>query len=85
MLAVSSLGAVISLTRLGVGAVWTRDDTAPPLVVGAAEVVGIAGLLGACVLMSIFGEAALAYTNHTASWLAEPSAYIGAVLTGEGR
>ncbi|GAA0627349.1 monovalent cation/H+ antiporter subunit D [Brevundimonas kwangchunensis] len=85
MLAVSSLGALISLTRLGVGAIWTRDETAPPLVVGAGEFVGIAGLLGACVLMSIFGETVLAYADHTASWLADPGAYIGAVLTGEGR
>ena len=85
MLAISSLGALISLTRLGVGAVWARDENAPPLVVGAGEFVGIAGLLGACVLMSIFGETVLAYADHTASWLSEPSAYIGAVLTGEGR
>ena len=47
--------------------------------------VGISGLLGACLLISIFGEPVLAYTIHTAEWLAEPSSYIGAVLSGGGR
>ena len=84
-LALSSLGAVISLSRLGVEAIWTRDETAPPLVVGAAEFVGLAGLIGACLALTVFGETALVYAQHTAEWLAEPSAYIGAVLAGGGR
>jgi multicomponent K+:H+ antiporter subunit D len=85
ILALSSLAAVISLTRLGVASVWTRDDSAPALVVGAAEFVGIASLLGACILMSVFAESALGYADHTASWLADPSGYIGAVMAGGGR
>lgn len=85
ILAVSSLASVISLTRLGVATVWTRDESAPPLVVGVAEFVGILGLLGACVLMSVFGEPMLAYAEHTATWLSDPSGYIGAVLPGAGR
>ncbi len=85
LLTVSSLGALISLARLGVGAIWTRDATAPRLVVGAWEFVGIAGLLGACVLLSIFGEAALGYAEQTAAGLGEPTIYIRSVLTGEGR
>jgi multicomponent K+:H+ antiporter subunit D len=84
ILALSSLGAVISLTRLGVGAIWTRDETEAPLVVGAGEFVGIAGLLGACLLMTVFGESILAYAEHTAAWLADPSPYIRAVLPGAG-
>ena len=85
MLALSSLAALISLTRLGVATVWVRDEDAPPLVVGAWEAIGITGLLGACVLMSVFAEPVLAYANHTASWLAAPADYIGAVLTGAAR
>ena len=85
MLALSSLASVISLTRLGVNAIWTRDESAPPLVVGVAEFVGILGLLGACVLISVFGEPLLAYADHTAAWLADPSAYIRAVLPGAPR
>ena len=85
VLALSSLASVISLTRLGVAAVWTRDENAPPLVVGAAEFVGIVGLLGACVLMSVFGEPVLAFADHTATWLADPSGYISAVLPGGAR
>ena len=82
MLAVSSLAAIISLTRLGVAAVWVRDEDAQPLVVGAGEAVGIAGLLGACILMSVFAEPLLAYTDHTAVWLSRPAHYIDAVLAG---
>ncbi len=85
MLAVSSLAAVISLTRLGVAAVWLRDGTAPSLVVGAWEAIGISGLLSACLLMSIFAEPVLAYTEHTATWLAAPADYMNAVLGGKGR
>lgn len=85
ILALSSLASVISLTRLGVAAIWTRDDSAPPLVVGAAEFVGISGLLGACILMSVFGEPVLVYAEHTAIWLADPSGYISAVLPGVAR
>lgn len=79
-LALSSLASVISLTRLGVAAIWTRDETAPALVVGAAEFVGIVGLLGACILLSAFGERVLEYADHTAVWLADPAGYIRAVL-----
>lgn len=82
MLAVSSLAALISLTRLGVAAVWVRDEAAQPLVVGAWEAIGITGLLGACILMSVFAEPLLAYADHTASWLSKPSDYIDAVLAG---
>jgi multicomponent K+:H+ antiporter subunit D len=85
LLTLSSLGALISIARLGVGAIWTRDESAPPLVVGAHEILAIAGLLGACVLLSIFGEAALGYADRTAASLGDPGIYIRAVLTGEGR
>ncbi len=85
LLALASLASVISLTRLGVAAVWTRDESAPPLVVGAAEFVGILGLLGACILMSVLGETVLAHADHTATWLADASGYISAVLPGAAR
>lgn len=85
ILALSSLAAIISLTRLGVGAIWTRDENAPPFVVGAAELIGIISLLGSCLIISIFADPILVYANHTAEWLAQPSAYIDAVLAGGGR
>lgn len=85
VLSLSSLGAVIGLTRLGVGSIWNRDEAEPPLVVGAAELTAIAGLLGACILLAVFGGAGLAYAQHTAGWLARPEAYVAAVLHGAGR
>lgn len=84
-LSVSSLLALIALARLGVGAIWTRDEKSPAPVVGAAEFVGITGLLGACVVLAVLGGVGLTYADSTAGWLAQPSGYISAVLTGEGR
>ena len=84
VLSVSSLGALIGLTRLGVGAIWTRDEDAPAFVVGAAELTAVATLLGACVFLAIFAGSALIYTDHTAAWLAEPQGYVDAVLKGDG-
>ena len=84
VLSVSSLGALIGLSRLGVAAIWTRDETAPPLVVGAAEFTAISGLLAACLLLAVFGGSAVAYAQHTAEWLARPDGYVQAVL-GEAR
>ena len=84
VLSVSSLGALIGLTRLGVGAIWTRDEDAPAFVVGAAELTAVAALLGACVFLAIFAGSALIYTDHTAAWLAEPQGYVDAVLKGDG-
>ncbi|MCR5879643.1 monovalent cation/H+ antiporter subunit D [Phenylobacterium sp. J367] len=84
-LAVSSLGAVIALGRLGVRAIWIRDESEPQLVVGAGELLGIVGLLGASLTLTVFGGAGLAYTDLTAAWLGEPAGYMSSVLTGEGR
>lgn len=84
-LAASSLASLIGLSRLGVKSIWTRPEGTPVPVVGMAEFLGIAGLLGACLVLSILGEAGLAYTAQTANWLAEPSGYISAVLHGGGR
>lgn len=79
-LSISSLGGLVALTRLGVGALWARDEDAPELVVGAAELAGVGGLLAACVLLAVFGGAGLLYAEHAAEWLNRPDAYIRAVL-----
>ena len=83
-LSLSSLGALIGLTRLGVSAIWARPDDAPALVVGTAELAAITGLLGACILLAVFGESAMVFAQHTADWLARPDAYVSATL-GAGR
>ncbi|WP_122465658.1 monovalent cation/H+ antiporter subunit D [Brevundimonas lutea] len=85
VLSVSGLLSLIALARLGVAAIWTRDERSPAPVVGAAEFVGITGLLAACVLLAILGLYGLTYADSTAGWLSEPDGYVAAVLTGEGR
>lgn len=81
-LVLSSLAAVIGLSRLGVQAIWTRPEGTPAPVVGVAEFLGIAGLLGTCLILSVLGEAGLAYAAATARELAAPSGYVAAVLQG---
>jgi len=85
ILSLSSLGVLIGLTRLGVDAIWMREEDAPGVVVGAAELTALAGLLGACILLAVFGGSALVYADHTAAWLARPEGYVHAVLGGGGR
>ncbi|MND53317.1 Na(+)/H(+) antiporter subunit D [compost metagenome] len=81
-LSLSSLGALIGLTRLGMAALWSRDEEEAPVVIGATEMIAITALLGACVLLAVFGEGAFAYAAHTADWLGRPDAYVRAVLGG---
>lgn len=80
VLTLSSLGAVIALTRLGAGKIWMREDSRPALVVGAAEAAGISGLLAACVALAIFAGSALAFTDLTTGSLADRQAYVATVL-----
>lgn len=83
-LSLSSLGAVIGLTRLAVSAIWTRDTSAPPLVVGAAEATGIGGLLATCILLAVLGGSGLTFADSTAGWLINPGNYAAAVLGDPG-
>jgi len=78
----ASRGGLIGLTRLGIAALWSRDAEEAPVVIGATEMIAITALLGACVLLAVFGEGAFAYAAHTADWLGRPDAYVRAVLGG---
>ena len=80
VLTLSSLGAVIALTRLGAGKVWMRKDTEAPLMVGAAEAAGISGLLAGCVALAIFAGTALVYMDMTTGSLADRQAYVSTVM-----
>ncbi|MDZ4371394.1 MAG: monovalent cation/H+ antiporter subunit D [Phenylobacterium sp.] len=82
MVSLSSLGALIGLARLGVRAIWVAEEERPAFVVGAAEFASMGVLLGACILLSVFGGAGLVYAEHTVDWLVTPEAYANAVLGG---
>lgn len=79
VLTLSSFGVLIGLVRFGMDALWVPADETPPAV-RAPEFVAVAGLLAACLALTIWGEAAFAYAQHTAEWLVRPDAYVVNVL-----
>ena len=80
MLIVSGLLSLWSLTGAGIRYFWTPlHRPAPHLKI--IECAPIAGLLLACVLLTVHAEAVLRYTRATAEALQKPSLYINAVMT----
>jgi len=78
-LIVSGFLAAAALLRAGVRFFWAAHDRpAPPLRI--AEGLPVSLLLGACVLLALRGEPALAYLRATSETLHEPEHYIDAVL-----
>lgn len=80
LLIVSGLLSLWSLTGAGVRYFWTPlHRPAPHLKI--IECAPIAGLLLACVLLTVHAEAVLRYTRATAEALQTPTLYIEAVMT----
>ncbi|UMY19937.1 monovalent cation/H+ antiporter subunit D [Methylobacterium organophilum] len=80
-LTLSSLGTLMPLVRLGIFSLWVPSDDPPPLL-RAPEFIALAGLLGACVALALWGGPALAYADETVRWLTQPGDYVRAVLGG---
>ncbi|MBE7184660.1 MAG: monovalent cation/H+ antiporter subunit D [Methylobacterium mesophilicum] len=80
VLTLSSLGVLLALLRFGVAYLWTPPENARPPVVRIVEFSGIAVLLGVCVALTIWSEAALRYADQTVAWLYDPGAYVRAVM-----
>ncbi|GAP38689.1 monovalent cation/H+ antiporter subunit D [Piscinibacter sakaiensis] len=81
---VSGLCALIALSRSGIRFFWSPVDRAAPTL-KVAEFVPIALLLGACVLLTLRGEAVLRYARQTAQALYAPAGYVDAVLAARPR
>ncbi|MEH3116136.1 MAG: monovalent cation/H+ antiporter subunit D [Methylorubrum populi] len=80
-LTLSSLGTLIPLVRLGIFSLWVPHDDPPP-VLRPPEFASLSLLLAACVALALWGGPALAYAEATVRWLAQPQAYVRAVLDG---
>ncbi|KQP92324.1 cation:proton antiporter [Methylobacterium sp. Leaf113] len=78
-LTLSSFGTLMPLVRLGILTLWVPSDDPPP-VLHPTEFAALAGLLAACMALALWGGPALAYADETVRWLAQPQAYIQAVL-----
>ena len=79
-LILAGLLAVTALLRIGIRHFWTPlDRPAPRLRV--FETLPIALLLGATLVLVVFGERALVYTRLTAETLQQPALYVRAVMS----
>jgi multicomponent K+:H+ antiporter subunit D len=79
LLLVSGLAAVIALSRAGIVRFWSGARSVPHLKWVEALAVSVA--IGACVLLAVYAEPVIRYTNATAAALHSPGSYIDAVLS----
>ncbi len=80
LLIVTGLLALIALTRAGILHFWATYDRAS-LKLRVLEGLPIAGLLGACVLLTLQAGPVMRYTQATADALHSPHLYIKAVMS----
>jgi multicomponent K+:H+ antiporter subunit D len=76
----SSLLSAIALARVGIRHFWSPHEGAVPRL-RVIEVLPVAALLLACVLLVVGAEPALAYTRASADALYQPTRYIDAVMS----
>ena len=88
ILILSSLAALVALTRAGIRSFWLPLERDVPRV-GVVEMVPVLGLLAACIAMTVLAGPTMRYMQATAGSLHAPVGYIGAVTAppvpaGEG-
>jgi multicomponent K+:H+ antiporter subunit D len=83
LLLISGLVATVSLSRAGIRYFWTSAVVA--LRVRSVEAFSVIALIFSCVLLTLFAEPVLRYTNATAAALHAPRAYIEGVLSTKPR
>lgn len=79
VLTLASFAALLAFVRLGVENFWAREEGAAPIV-HSPEFLAIGGLIAAGLWLAVAAGPGLTYTARTGEWLAQPQAYIGAVL-----
>jgi multicomponent K+:H+ antiporter subunit D len=83
---VSSLFALLALTRAGITVFWAcRRDTVPGLPADRAGVLGAGALLACLLALTVLAEPVKAYTDAVAEQLRDTAGYAGAVMRTGGR
>ncbi len=75
----SGLAAVIALGRAGVRIFWADSGRIAPRV-RLIEIIPVAGLIGACLLLTVFAGPAVNFLHQAGVVLHSPASYIGDVL-----
>jgi multicomponent K+:H+ antiporter subunit D len=79
LLIVSGFLSLIALSRTGIRHFWTQPHATMPSL-PALEVLPVAGLLAACVALTVWAEPVMQHAKATADGLKTPAAYRDAVL-----
>jgi multicomponent K+:H+ antiporter subunit D len=79
LLIVSGFLSLIALSRTGIRHFWTQPHATMPSL-PALEVLPVAGLLAACVALTVWAEPVMQHAKATAEGLRTPTAYRNAVL-----
>lgn len=78
-LAFSSLATMVAIVRIGVEVLWVPKDEPPPRV-ARVEFLSIAGLLSACIALTVMSGPVMVRMDATAASLQNVSGYVAAVL-----
>jgi multicomponent K+:H+ antiporter subunit D len=79
LLIVSGFLTLIAMSRTGIRHFWTQPHATMPSL-PALEVLPVAGLLAACVALTVWAEPVIRHAQATAQGLKAPTAYRNAVL-----
>ena len=82
LILVSSLLALMALSRTGIRFFWTPVGRNPP-VLRVIEYLPVAVLIFLCIGFTVFAENVMHYTSATASALYPPTGYINAVMSAQ--
>jgi multicomponent K+:H+ antiporter subunit D len=78
----TGLLALIALTRFGIAHFWAANDRSDPKL-RWLEGLPVAGLLAACIVLSVQAGPVMAYMQATAEVLHTPSTYVRAVMSAQ--
>ena len=84
LLLLSALTATTALARAGIRHFWSAHGSFLPRV-KAAEAIAVMALVFSCILLTVYAEPAMRYTNATAAALHEPRSYTQTVLSTKAR
>jgi multicomponent K+:H+ antiporter subunit D len=84
LLLLSGFAATVSLVRAGIRHLWSTGRGSAPNLKGA-EAAAVVVLLASCVVLTVFAEPVMRYTNATAAGLHAPRPYIDSVLSTPAR
>jgi multicomponent K+:H+ antiporter subunit D len=84
LLLLSGLAATISFSRAGIQHFWAPGGRLAPEL-KSVEAMAVLTLILSCVLLTVFAEPVLQYTQATASSLHAPASYVDTVLSTKAR